>query len=251
MIKNYINAQLIDGEDIVKEFDSDCDGKLSFDEFSNLILPAASPSLRYSAETRKDSCLYRACEPLCYEASSRLATLLQKEMDFQRSRLNQQNQLVSDPDFLKYKTFDDIARGYHSICMPELSVYCSKNGFYVRSEDTEAILRRLDHDADRMLSHEEFFELCGSGNAGQKSDAGQETPKKEEADEVKEADNSDKKAEQQKTPASQKKKETPEEAEKKSAERKKRQEDAKAAAAKEREELTKQIEEKKAANKKA
>lgn len=179
-------------------------------------------------------------------------------MDFQRSRLNQQSQLVSDPDFLKYKTFDDIARGYHSICMPELTAYCSKNGFYVRSEDTEAILRRLDHDADRMLSHEEFFELCGSGNAAQKSDAGQETPKKEKADEMKVADNSnkkeeskDKKAEQHKTPASQKKKETPEEAEKKSADRKKRQEDAKAAAAKEREDLTKQIEEKKAANKKA
>ena len=32
------------------------------------------------------------------------------------------------------------------------------NGFHPRTEDLESILRRCDHDADRMLSFEEFCE---------------------------------------------------------------------------------------------
>ena len=32
------------------------------------------------------------------------------------------------------------------------------NGFQAKTEDLEAILRRLDHDADRSISLEEFAE---------------------------------------------------------------------------------------------
>ena len=44
--KNYCSARFADGDDIVKEFDSDCDGTLNFDEFCMLVLPSASSSLR-------------------------------------------------------------------------------------------------------------------------------------------------------------------------------------------------------------
>ena len=44
--------------------------------------------------------------------------------------------------------------------MPDLISYLEKNGFYPRREDIEAILRRLDHDANRMLSYDEFCELA-------------------------------------------------------------------------------------------
>ena len=35
-----------------------------------------------------------------------------------------------------------------------------KNGFYPRREDIEAILRRMDHDANRQISYDEFCELA-------------------------------------------------------------------------------------------
>jgi len=58
------------------------------------------------------------------------------------------------------RTFDTIARGYHSISVPDLIFYLERNGFYARRDDIEAILRRLDHDANRMISYTEFCELA-------------------------------------------------------------------------------------------
>jgi hypothetical protein len=45
--------------------------------------------------------------------------------------------------------------------MPDLIYFLEKNGFYPRREDIEAILRRLDHDANKMLGFEEFIEIAG------------------------------------------------------------------------------------------
>jgi len=43
--------------------------------------------------------------------------------------------------------------------MADLIFYMEDNSYHPRTEDLEAILRRCDHDADRALSQEEFFEL--------------------------------------------------------------------------------------------
>ena len=43
--------------------------------------------------------------------------------------------------------------------MVDLGMYLRKGGFYPRTEDLEAILRRCDHDADNALSYEEFCEV--------------------------------------------------------------------------------------------
>jgi hypothetical protein len=43
--------------------------------------------------------------------------------------------------------------------MPDLISYLERNGFYPRREDIEAILRRMDHDANRQISYDEFCEL--------------------------------------------------------------------------------------------
>ena len=57
------------------------------------------------------------------------------------------------------RAFDAIARGFHSISMPDLIFYLERNGFYPRREDIEAILRRMDHDANRQITYDEFCEL--------------------------------------------------------------------------------------------
>jgi Ca2+-binding EF-hand superfamily protein len=43
--------------------------------------------------------------------------------------------------------------------MSDLIYFLENNGFYPRTEDLEAILRRCDHDADRAFNFEEFCEI--------------------------------------------------------------------------------------------
>ena len=62
-------------------------------------------------------------------------------------------------DHSKLKTFNSISRGLTYISMSDLIYFLENNGFYPRTDDLEAILRRCDHDADRALSYEEFCEL--------------------------------------------------------------------------------------------
>ena len=62
-------------------------------------------------------------------------------------------------DHQKLKTFHEISNGQTFISMSDLIQYMETNGFYPRTEDLEAILRRCDHDADRALSYEEFCEV--------------------------------------------------------------------------------------------
>ena len=88
-----------------------------------------------------------------------MTRLLDKEMQLQRQRLESQRQLARCSDFIKVRAFDAIARGFHAISMPDLIFYLEKNGFYPRREDIEAILRRMDHDANRQLTYDEFCEL--------------------------------------------------------------------------------------------
>ena len=68
------------------------------------------------------------------------------------------------------KTFHEIGRGDTVISMSSLIIYLEKNGFHPRTEDLEAILRRCDHDADRLLSYDEFCELTELPNADQFQD---------------------------------------------------------------------------------
>jgi len=63
------------------------------------------------------------------------------------------------PDFVKVRSFDDIARGQTQIAVGDLNIFLERNGFFPRREDIEAILRRLDHNADQLLSYVEFCEL--------------------------------------------------------------------------------------------
>lgn len=160
MKKQYMAVAASDVEDIITEYDGTQNRGLDFDEFCQLVLPSANASLRHIAVQRRYSPYNQAGRPVAYEVLSLFTRLLDKEMALQRQRNESKLALVKCPDFLKTKVFDTIARGYHLIGMPELISYLEKNGFYPRREDIEAILRRMDHDANRMISYEEFCELA-------------------------------------------------------------------------------------------
>jgi Ca2+-binding EF-hand superfamily protein len=66
---------------------------------------------------------------------------------------------VSCPDFIKVRTFNDISQGQAQIQVPDLLRFLERNGYYPRREDVESILRRIDHDANHLISYDEFCEL--------------------------------------------------------------------------------------------
>lgn len=157
--KHYISAELADGNDIVREYDSSNDGTLEFNEFCQLVLPATNNSLRHVAEHRHHSPYFRASEPLPYAVVSLLVRLFEKELTLHRHRNESKHQLALSPDFIKVRAFDDISRGLSQISVGDLTYFLERNGFYPRREDIEAILRRIDHNADQALSYVDFCEL--------------------------------------------------------------------------------------------
>lgn len=159
--KQYLNPDQEVVESMINEFDGEQRKSLGFDEFCQMILPAANSGLRSLALGRRDSPYFRPREPLPYEVISLLVRLLDKEMSFHRQRTDALTLVANTEDFDRKKIFDSIARGFHSICMADLIYFLEKNGFYPRREDVEAILRRLDHDANKMISYEEFLEATG------------------------------------------------------------------------------------------
>lgn len=159
--KQYINPDQHIVEALIDEFDGDTTKTLTYDEFCQMVLPAANSGLRSLAIGRRESPYFRPSAPLPYEVISLLVRLLDKELSFHRQRADAIEALSKHEDFDRRKAYESITRGYHSICMPDLIAFLEKNGFYPRREDVEAILRRLDHDANKMLGFEEFCEAVG------------------------------------------------------------------------------------------
>lgn len=159
MSGQYMHATMEDCDDFITEYDGTQNRRLDFDEFCQLVLPSANQSLRHIATSRRYSPYFQSDKPIPYEVLSLTTRLMDKELQLQRTRNDQKRELERCPDFVKHRSFDQISRGFHSIGMPELITYLERNGFFPRREDVEAILRRCDHDATRMISYEEFASM--------------------------------------------------------------------------------------------
>jgi len=133
---------------IIKEFDSDEDGNLNYNEFCQIVLPSTNYNLRRIAEGRRESYRFRPEEPLSKEAQELLGGLLEKEIGFIKKREEIKRALLQRDDFNCRKAFEELCEGRPSISLFSLSYFLEKNGFKATREDLEAILRRLDHDAD-------------------------------------------------------------------------------------------------------
>lgn len=55
--------------------------------------------------------------------------------------------------------FNQVSKNKKIISLQDLTTFLEKNGFAPDTHDLEAILRRCDHDADRSISFDEFYEL--------------------------------------------------------------------------------------------
>jgi hypothetical protein len=82
MRKFYIKLQKQDVDLLIKEFDADNDGVLSFDEFKSFCLPATSPFLKRLSEMRKNSMYYNKDECLTEKVQELLAKHIEGDIKY-------------------------------------------------------------------------------------------------------------------------------------------------------------------------
>lgn len=123
-----------------------------------MFLPASDYNLR-SNEFSPDPRMGLAGVPSSVPAMA--ARILDRELAFISRRRDCRFALASVSATDINRAYSEIARGRQDIAMPDLIWFLDTNGFQPKTEDLEAILRRCDHDADRMISLEEFAETLG------------------------------------------------------------------------------------------
>ena len=59
------------------------------------------------------------------------------------------------------KAFKTVAGKHNCITLQKLTTFLETEGFFFpKQNELEAIMRRCDHDGDRVLCFQEFAELC-------------------------------------------------------------------------------------------
>ncbi|OMJ80663.1 hypothetical protein SteCoe_19042 [Stentor coeruleus] len=142
---------------LIKQYDSDSDGRLVLSEFHQLTLPSTNNLLRDLAQQRIPS------SRLSLDVEFLLARLLDKELSFQRRLESLKQDLSSRYDFSMVSAFSLIDFPSTSfITRDKLYSFLRRNGKLIYDDDIDALLRRMDIDGDERLSYSEFADSLRS-----------------------------------------------------------------------------------------
>ena len=149
--KNRVYASTAEISALIKQYDSDSDGRLTLNEFYQVVLPSTSTVLRDLALSRLPSVR------LSLDAEFQLSRLLEKELSFQRRLELSRRDLALRYDFSSVSGFSSIDYPSTSlISRDKLHSFLSRNGKIVFNDHVDAVLRRIDVDGDERLSFSEF-----------------------------------------------------------------------------------------------
>lgn len=152
--KNRVYASNQEISALIKQYDSDLDGRLTLNEFYQLALPSTSAVLRDLALQRLPSAR------LSLDAEFQLARLLDKELSLQRRLELSKRDLALRYDFSTISAFSVIDYPSTSLISREkLNSFLTRNGKIVFNDHLDAILRRVDIDGDERLSYSEFSDF--------------------------------------------------------------------------------------------
>lgn len=134
----------------IKQYDTLQQGRLSIEEFFQLVLPSTCPALRNVAQGRRG--VYSA------EIENLFVKLLQSEITFHRTSESSKKNLIMQHDFSVLECFramDIRNKGFiDRNCMMDF-LRRHKN---VSEIDVDSIFRRLDNDGDDLLTYQEFVD---------------------------------------------------------------------------------------------
>ena len=134
---------------LVRQYDSNLNGRLSFKEFLNLILPCTNKGLKELAMSRQG----RFTE----EVEFLLSKLIGQEIRFHRDLEGLRRDIILSQDFNLVSAFRMMDWRGEGIDRNGMLGFLSKF-FRVFEYDIDAIFRRIDNDADGVIGYNEFVD---------------------------------------------------------------------------------------------
>ena len=163
---NSIFASEQDAYLLIRTYDSNNDGRLSFAEFKQLTLPSTSSALA-SIAIGRPSYVVGYYDRLPYSTETALAHLFEAEVELHRHVEALKRDLALRYDFSPRDCFAAVDRlATRRISREDLRDFCRRCGDALYEADLDALIRRLDTDGDERLSYIEFSDgVSGAGAA--------------------------------------------------------------------------------------
>jgi Ca2+-binding EF-hand superfamily protein len=135
---------------LIRQYDSNQNGRLAYNEFLQLVLPSTNPSFRELALSRRGI--------FTSEVEYLLVKLIQQEVMFHRSLEIIRRELVSRSDFNLLEAFKLLNVSCESsLTRIGISQFMARFKNFTE-QDIDALFRRLDNDGDSVLSYLEFVD---------------------------------------------------------------------------------------------
>jgi Ca2+-binding EF-hand superfamily protein len=144
---------------LVKFFDNNEDGRLSYNEFEQILLPCSDNVLRQMAIERR---AYRVAryENLPCDIERAIAAIIDREIELLRRLDLLKRELEVRHDFSPYACFKTVDRyGEGSINRNNLAIFLRNNGFYPTDVDLDAIIRRMDTSCLSKVNYSDFADF--------------------------------------------------------------------------------------------
>lgn len=144
---------------LVSFFDSNGNGRLSFQEFLQIVLPCEDNYLRNRTLDRPSRHVGRY-DYLPRDIELALATVIEKEIDLQRRLESLKRELEAQYDYSPYAAFRSVDR-YNSGRIDQVNTgsFLRQNGHYASEMELLAIVRRIDTDGDAILLYSEWADF--------------------------------------------------------------------------------------------
>lgn len=151
---------------LVKFFDSDEDGRLSFADFSQMVLPCEDNCMRSIAERRPTFRVARY-ENLPCDIERGVAGIIEREVELIRRLDSLKRDLECCHDFSPYAAFKTIDRCCESaVNSCNLTQFLRANGFCASEREVLSIIRRMDTSCAAKVLYSDFAEFMrGHGSA--------------------------------------------------------------------------------------
>jgi Ca2+-binding EF-hand superfamily protein len=144
---------------LVKFFDNNEDGRLSYNEFEQILLPCEDNCLRRLAQDRR---AYRVAryENLPLDIERSITAIIEREIELIRRLDLLKRELEVRFDFTPYASFKTIDRyGEGFINVNNLSIFLRSNGFYPTDREIKAIIRRIDTSSISKINYSDFADF--------------------------------------------------------------------------------------------
>jgi Ca2+-binding EF-hand superfamily protein len=157
-IKDFLIKNSVEGSDqdiylLVRQYSSNQNGRLNFEDFSHLVLPATNDFLSNLALKRIHT------EKIDSRVTYLFLSLLQAELELQHELEELKVSLFKDPQFSLWKAFETLNKsGNGFINEAEFQSFFVAHRKYITKDDFDALMRRIDIEDDLLINYNEFLE---------------------------------------------------------------------------------------------